>query len=120
MKYIETSPGINHNVDELLVGMLAQIQLRIEANAAALGVDLARMALMGDSAGGGLTAAVAQWHQDRAPGDTARANIRAQAMIYPTLDNSCSTLAHLYIPHDTGLVDATGDNLVGVCLVPVT
>jgi len=27
-KYIETSPGINHNVDELLVGMLAQIQLR--------------------------------------------------------------------------------------------
>ena len=26
-KYIETSPGINHNVDELLVGMLAQIQL---------------------------------------------------------------------------------------------
>ena len=27
-KYIETSPGINHNVDELLVGMLAQLQLR--------------------------------------------------------------------------------------------
>ena len=27
-KYIETSPGINHNVDELLVGMLTQIQLR--------------------------------------------------------------------------------------------
>ena len=36
-KYIETSPGINHNVDELLVGMLMQIQLRIEANAAADG-----------------------------------------------------------------------------------
>ena len=27
-KYIETSPGINHNVDELLVGMMTQIQLR--------------------------------------------------------------------------------------------
>ena len=27
-KYIETSPGINHNVDELLVGVLTQIQLR--------------------------------------------------------------------------------------------
>jgi len=27
-KYIETSPGINHNVDELLVGMLTQIKLR--------------------------------------------------------------------------------------------
>ena len=34
VKYIETSPGINHNVDELLVGILAQIQLRIEANSA--------------------------------------------------------------------------------------
>jgi len=30
-KYIETSPGINHNVDELLVGMLTQIQLRDKA-----------------------------------------------------------------------------------------
>ena len=30
-KYIETSPGINHNVDELLVGMLTQIQLREKA-----------------------------------------------------------------------------------------
>ena len=29
-KYIETSPGINHNVDELLVGMLAQVQLHEE------------------------------------------------------------------------------------------
>ena len=29
-KYIETSPGINHNIDELLVGMLAQIQLHEE------------------------------------------------------------------------------------------
>ena len=33
VKYIETSPGINHNVDELLVGMLAQITLRKEAAA---------------------------------------------------------------------------------------
>ena len=29
-KYIETSPGINHNIDELLVGMLAQIRLHEE------------------------------------------------------------------------------------------
>ncbi|CAB4060161.1 unnamed protein product [Lepeophtheirus salmonis] len=34
-KYIETSPGINHNVDELLVGMLTQIQLRINHQASA-------------------------------------------------------------------------------------
>lgn len=28
VKYIETSPGINHNVDELLVGILTQLKLR--------------------------------------------------------------------------------------------
>ncbi len=33
VKYIETSPGINHNVDELLVGMLTQIKLRIAEQA---------------------------------------------------------------------------------------
>jgi len=32
VKYIETSPGINHNVDELLVGMLTQIRLREHEN----------------------------------------------------------------------------------------
>lgn len=29
-KYIETSVGINHNVDELLVGVLTQIRLKLE------------------------------------------------------------------------------------------
>ena len=29
-KFIETSAGIEHNVDELLVGVLKQIRLRIE------------------------------------------------------------------------------------------
>ncbi|KRT85153.1 hypothetical protein AMK59_2599, partial [Oryctes borbonicus] len=29
-KYIETSVGINHNVDELLVGILTQIRLKLE------------------------------------------------------------------------------------------
>merc|ERR1719481_444545 len=28
IKYIETSPGINHNVDELLVGILTQLRLK--------------------------------------------------------------------------------------------
>lgn len=31
-KYIETSSGIQHNVDELLVGILKQIRLRIQMN----------------------------------------------------------------------------------------
>lgn len=29
-KFIETSVGINHNVDELLVGLLTQIRLKLE------------------------------------------------------------------------------------------
>lgn len=29
-KFIETSVGINHNVDELLVGLLSQIRLKLE------------------------------------------------------------------------------------------
>lgn len=29
-KFIETSVGINHNVDELLVGILTQIRLKIQ------------------------------------------------------------------------------------------
>lgn len=29
-KYIETSVQINHNVDELLVGLLTQIRLKLE------------------------------------------------------------------------------------------
>jgi hypothetical protein len=29
-KFIETSVGINHNVDELLVGILTQIRLKLE------------------------------------------------------------------------------------------
>eukprot|EP00092_Neocalanus_flemingeri_P023604 GFUD01025598.1.p1 GENE.GFUD01025598.1~~GFUD01025598.1.p1 ORF type:complete len:198 (+),score=83.62 GFUD01025598.1:749-1342(+) len=28
VKYIETSPGINHNIDELLVGVVKQVRLR--------------------------------------------------------------------------------------------
>lgn len=30
IKYIETSPGINHNIDELLVGVVTQLKLRRE------------------------------------------------------------------------------------------
>ena len=35
-KFIETCPGVGHNVDDLLVGMLTQIQLRQELAAAPL------------------------------------------------------------------------------------
>lgn len=49
-KYIETSPGINHNVDELLVGMLAQIELKEEANEKG---QLARATNGGTVGGGG-------------------------------------------------------------------
>lgn len=54
----------------------------LAANAAELGVDPARIALMGESAGGGLAAAVALMARDR--GGPA---IRAQLLTYPMLDH---------------------------------
>lgn len=54
----------------------------LRAEASALGVDPARIAIMGDSGGGGLAAAAALLARDRGgPG------IRAQILLYPMLDN---------------------------------
>lgn len=55
-------------------------------HAAELGVDPTRVAVMGDSAGGGLAAAMAQ----RASDDQGPA-LRGQVLIYPTLDHRCQT-----------------------------
>jgi len=51
-----------------------------------LGIDPSRIAAMGDSAGGGLAAGVAQ----RAV-DEDKIKLCGQVLIYPTLDSSCST-----------------------------
>jgi len=53
----------------------------LRANAAGLGVDAGRVAVVGASAGGGLTALVAQRAYDEG------VQLRAQAMIYPMLDD---------------------------------
>jgi len=50
-------------------------------HAAALGADPARVAVAGDSAGGNLAAAVALWARDRGSPP-----LRAQALLYPTVD----------------------------------
>lgn len=55
-------------------------------NAESLGIDKTRIAVMGDSAGGALSASVCQMSQDR---DTA--SICAQLLIYPVTDMDCKT-----------------------------
>ena len=55
-------------------------------NAAELGVDTGRVAVGGDSAGGAMSAGVAQKARDEMPG-----TLCAQMLIYPVTDNTCST-----------------------------
>ncbi len=56
--------------------------------AQSLGIDPQRIAVGGDSAGGALAAGVAQKARDQRLVD-----LRAQLLIYPVLDNSCSTVS---------------------------
>lgn len=73
----------------------------LSLEAAALGLDAARLAIAGDSAGGGLAAVALHETKDRLA-----APVRAQALIYPALDlrgrlPSRKELAdHFPIPHD--------------------
>jgi acetyl esterase/lipase len=55
-------------------------------NAGSLGVDTRRIAVGGDSAGGALAAGVAQKARDEH-----LINLCAQFLVYPVLDNNCST-----------------------------
>jgi len=58
----------------------------VAANADSLGIDVHKIAVMGDSAGGCLTAGVAQ----RAKDDNA-VKLRGQLLVYPCTDRTCST-----------------------------
>ncbi|MEO3759359.1 alpha/beta hydrolase [Mycobacterium sp. B14F4] len=74
-------------------------------NAATLGVDPARIAVMGDSAGGGLAAGVSLLARDR--GGPA---IAQQLLIYPMLDDRTSTPDPHMLPFLTWTYD---DNVTG-------
>lgn len=60
--------------------------LWMASNADALGIDAGRIAVMGDSAGGALSAGVAQKVLDESG-----PALCAQVLIYPSLDRTCST-----------------------------
>ncbi|MGN0908733.1 MAG: alpha/beta hydrolase [Succinivibrio sp.] len=66
-------------------------------NGASLGLDTSRIALMGDSAGGGLCASLALYNQrhDAIP-------LRAQILVYPMLDCRTGTKDDRFKARDTG------------------
>jgi acetyl esterase/lipase len=83
----------------------------LAANAEALGCDPTRLAVMGDSAGGGLAAGVSLMARDR--GGPA---IAAQLLVYPMLDDRATTPDPQLLPFLTWTYDdnATGwDALLG-------
>jgi acetyl esterase/lipase len=77
----------------------------LAAHAAELGVDPDRIAVMGDSAGGGLAAAVAILSRDR--GDPALAH---QILLYPMLDDRTTTPDPQIVPFAGWTYD---DNITG-------
>jgi acetyl esterase len=63
----------------------------LAASAGSLGVDPARLGVVGDSAGGGLVAALALMARDRGGPE-----LKLQVLVYPMLDSRCATPSHAH------------------------
>lgn len=73
--------------------------LYIKQNAKTLGLDGDKIVLMGDSAGGGLSASLALYNRDNA-----NIPLKGQALIYPMLDYRTATDASPYTTKQTGYI----------------
>ncbi|MEH6550277.1 MAG: alpha/beta hydrolase [Pseudomonadales bacterium] len=84
----------------------------VQANSKTLGVNADKIAVGGDSAGGALAAGVAQKHQDL--GGQA---LCGQLLIYPVIDNSCSTESATVFT-DTPLFNAISNRAMWQAYLP--